>query len=526
MSGYRTSMGARYAIVSGCRHATEAAENVLMDGGNVFDAALAGAAVLCVTLPHAVSIGGDLFALVQQRGSQEITAINATGAAPHRAKIAVFREQGLDSIPVRGPLSVQPPGFFAGWEAISNRWGRLPAARLLEPAIKLARDGFVVGARFARLSKELETTYSSYCGWRDTYFAGGQSIPEGGVLKQERLAASLSLIAKEGAQAFYAGRIANDIVRTLEGAGGIIERADLVSVVPQITPALVTRIRDCQVATQPPISQGAVLLRALRLFAECIEDDTRDLEALWPIAASALRTAFVERARLLGDQPDALKVAEAMIAGRLQSDASSSDSSDLAHAGTETTNISVMDSEGNTASLILSIFADFGSGIVTQETGILLNNRLSGFFLDDDHPNGLRPGKRTMHTLHSVIATCDDGTVFAGGSPGGNAQPQVNLQVLARVLFGQQELKDAVAAPRWMLAPASGAYGKMDQSTRDIWCEPDLPPSCATIFEQAGFRINRMTRPDIGSAKWVQRRQDGTLIAACDQRRDAMTAAA
>ena len=225
--------------------------------------------------------------------------------------------------------------------------------------------------------------------------------------------------------------IAADIVRSVSRAGGLIAPEDLECVAPQVTPALTVDIGALSVATQPPISQGAVLLRALRLTSEQ-RGISEDIRTLWPHAARALQTAFAERLRFLGDQPNSFERAQAMVEGRLPGQPSRLDH---AHAGTETTTISVIDGDGNAVSLILSIFADFGSGVVTDETGILLNSRLSGFFLDEDHPNGLRPGKKTMHTLHSVMVSDLDGPVLAGGSPGGDAQPQVNLQVLSRVLF-------------------------------------------------------------------------------------------
>ena len=148
----------------------------------------------------------------------------------------------------------------------------------------------------------------------------------------------------------------------------------------------------------------------------------------------------------------------------------------MTHLGTETTTISVADADGNIVAMILSIFADFGSGIVTDETGILLNNRLSGFFLDERHPNGLQPGRRAMHTLHSVIVAGEEGLHLAGGSPGGHAQPQVNLQVLSRVLFRNEDIGEAVAAPRWMLVPELDIDGSLPTGKPSVQVEPDFAP--------------------------------------------------
>jgi gamma-glutamyltranspeptidase len=162
----------------------------------------------------------------------------------------------------------------------------------------------------------------------------------------------------------------------------------------------------------------------------------------------------------------------------------------------------VIDGDGNAGSLILSIFADFGSGVVTDETGILLNSRLSGFFLDEDHPNGLRPGKKTMHTLHSVMVCGPCGPMMAGGSPGGDAQPQVNLQILCRVLFRNEDIAQAAGEPRWMLFPGTAPSDLQGGPEPEIRCEPDLDAESRRLFEQAGFRTTVMPRADIGSAKW------------------------
>jgi gamma-glutamyltranspeptidase/glutathione hydrolase len=516
------SSGSRFAVSSGCRYATFVALDILKDGGNVFDAALAGAAVLCVTSPHAVSIGGDLFALVKRQGSAEVTALNSTGSAPRRADIEFYRGKGFDSIPIRGSLSIQIPGFIAGWELMAQRWASRSAAHLLEPAITLARDGFKASARFARLAIELANACGKHRGWTDTYRPSGKSIQPGDLFRQDRLANTLMLIARDGAKAFYDGPIASDIARSVTAAGGIIDVADLNNVTPQVTPSLSTQVAGHAVHTQPPVSQGAVLLRALSLFEQSSMGYGREIDQFWPNAAKAMQTAFAERLQFFGDVPNSFTIAEDMIAGRLSQPLEFV----VGNTGTETTTIAVADAAGNAASLILSIFADFGSAVVTDETGILLNNRLTGFVLDENHPNALKPGKRAMHTLHSVIVLDGNGEfALAGGSPGGHAQPQTNLQVLSRVLMRQADLEDAVRAPRWMLTNASGAYGQSDALMRDIQCEPGISDALKERFKTAGFSTFEMSRPDVGSAKWVQRSKH-QLIAACDERRDAAAAAA
>jgi gamma-glutamyltranspeptidase/glutathione hydrolase len=201
-------------------------------------------------------------------------------------------------------------------------------------------------------------------------------------------------------------------------------------------------IGDLSVATQPPISQGVVLLRALRLASDHFAKDNTDIRTLWPRAARALQTAFSERLRLQGDHPNSFELAQAMIDGRLPS---AQPQPHLARSGRETTTVSVMDGEGNAVSLILSIFANFGSGIVTDETGILLNNCLSGFFLDDHHPNGLKPGKRTMHTLHSVMVCDREVPMLTADRPLATSTVRTPTRSHAAIMGGQAY----VAAPRF-----------------------------------------------------------------------------
>ena len=523
MQGYISACGGRFAIASGCSYATAAAAEILERGGNVVDAAVAGSAVLCVTLPHAVSIGGDLFALIKSAERPDIIAVNATGGAPRRADRSAFASRGLEFIPTRGVLSIQPPGLASGWMALVEHWASLPLAELLVPAIDLARRGFKVGPRLARLCQEVAPTYSAEPGWSRTYLVDGKPLREGDILRQDRLSVTMAHLASEGARAFYGGSIAADIVRSVESTGGLLELGDLECVSADVSPALCTRVGQFSLATQPPVSQGVVLLRSFRLLAEAAADTRLAMPQLWPIAAAAIQTAFSERLQLLGDANDARGCAERILAGELPK---MPFRPITANAASETTTIAILDNSGNAASLILSIFADFGSGVVTEETGILLNNRLSAFFLDPAHPNSISPGKRTMHTLHSVMVSDGGGVLMAGGSPGGDNQPQVNLQVLTRILLRGDDLGETVAAPRWALFPGTVPLELAETPDPLILCEPGIDRSTVEAFGQAGWQTRAMSTPDIGSAKWVKRSADGcTVKAVSDTRRQGAVSA-
>jgi gamma-glutamyltranspeptidase/glutathione hydrolase len=520
MNGISSAEGRRYVIASGCADATAMAAAVLDSGGNIVDAAIAGSAVQCVTSPHLVSIGGDLFAVVKFARDPTVWSVNATGAAPKRADIGLFAARGHSRIPIMGPLSIQTPGLVAGWQALHARWATRPLAALIDPAAALARRGSRVGRRLALSSARHQKAFDAQYGFASAFMAEGKPLREGDMLRQERLAGALEQIVRGGIDPFYRGTIARDIVETVRRAGGIMEQDDLEAVRADISPALTLQLGDLHFATQPPISQGVVLLRALALV-HAEHSGSGDV-ALALAQVRAMRTAFAERLSLLGDGVDARARAEAMVRGAA---ASVVPAPFAAEAGPETTTLSIMDGDGNAISLINSIFADFGSGVVTDETGILLNNRLCAFFLDPRHPNGLQPGKRTMQTLHSVIVSDAEGVRLAGASPGGDLQPQVNLQVLTRTLFQSIPLDEAVATPRWALHPGTHPHHLADHETSFIQVEHGVLPSVQAAFAEGGFPI--VTVEDLGSAKWVMRSPaNGRLAAVSDHRRDGAVAGA
>ena len=513
--------GSRYAVTSGCRDASATAAAILHDGGNIVDAAIAGSAVQCVTSPHLVSIGGDLLCVVKFAHEPQVLALNAVGVAPQAANIAAYKRLGHSLVPLRGPLSVQTPGLVAGWDALHRRWASRPLAALLEPAAQLARNGFQVGSRLARLAVDHANDCKPLHGWSDAFLVSGRFPKIGELLRQERLANALDKIRSEGADAFYRGPIGRDIVQTLRKTGGLLELADLEELKVVFAPALTVAFAGMTVATQPPVSQGVVLLRALALTEqEMGTGHVFEEVALWPAAARAFARAFAERLALLGDGIDSRSRAEAMLAGR----ADATEPIPMhAQAGRETTTLSIIDGQGNAIALINSVFGDFGSGIVTDEYGVLLNNRATSFFLDPRHPNALGPRKSAMHTLHSVLVSDDTGVRMAGGSPGGDQQPQVNLQVLARVLMRNEPLPAAVAAPRWDVYPGTHPHHLATRRSTVVRCEPGIGRDVREAFGGSGFPTETVS--EVGSAKWVARSQSNDLIAAADRRRDGAVAA-
>jgi len=522
-SGSEQAHGANGASAAGTREAAKTAIACLKSGGNVVDAAIAGSAVLTVMIPNATSIGGDLLALVKV-GGQPILAINATGAAPRRATIEAYKALGHKFVPDSGGLAVQGPGLVAGWQALHERWSSKPLTELLAPAIALARDGFPAGWRVSTAAAKHAADFSSFPGWKSVFAPNGSAIKEGERFRQPALARTLATIAEKGPRAFYEGPIARDIASAVQEAGGFLAEEDLAGIKAEIMPALTARYRGLEVASQPPITQGVVLLRALRLLEEMVPEPKRLSPAeFWIAAARALRRAFDERLAILRDGPEARAQAEAIIAGRAES--LGLPRLEFAGAADNTSKISVMDAAGNGVALIQSVYAELGSGVVGEESGVLMNNRMIAFFLDPARANHLAPGRRTMHTLHTFMASDEQGLKWIGGSPGGDNQPQVNLQVLARLVDFGEAPAAAVAAPRWSLVPGTNPR-EIATRAPGIECEGGVPRDLQQAFTAAGFPAQENAELRAGSSKIVGRGvAPGPLGAFADWRREGDVAA-
>ena len=521
--GFKEAHGARAASAAGTREAAEAAAACLKAGGNVVDAAIAGSAVLTVMLPNANSIGGDLLALVKL-GAEPVIAVNATGAAPKRASIEAYRALGHRFVPESGGLAVQGPGLVAGWQALHERWATKPLGELLAPAIALAREGFPAGWRVAEAAGKHVGDYASLPGWKAVFAPDGIAIKEGERFRQPALARTLATIAEKGPRAFYEGSIARDIARAVQKAGGFLAEDDLPDIKAEISPALTTRYRGLEIASQPPITQGVVLLRALGLLQQLTPEPRRMSRAAFAVAvARVLRRAFDERLAILRDGPEARAQAAEILAGRAE--AVGLPRFEFAAAADNTTKLSVMDRDGNGVAVIQSVYAELGSGVVGEETGVLMNNRMIAFFLDPGRANHLAPGRRTMHTLHTFMAADEHGLKWIGGSPGGDNQPQVNPQVLTRILDFGEAPGEAVAAPRWSLVPGTKPKD-IAQQQPGIECETGLPAEVRQAFAAAGFPV--MEKPSLraGSSKIVGRGvTPGPLAAYADWRREGDVAA-
>jgi gamma-glutamyltranspeptidase/glutathione hydrolase len=450
---HRPTVRAANGIVASGHHlATAAGLAALRDGGSAVDAAIAAAAVCAVVLPQRNAIGGDVFALVYDARARTVTAYNGSGAAPATVDALAFGHGFGD----HGVKLATVPGCVAAWGDMLADHGRLGLDRVLSPAIGYAAEGFPVSdALSAAIGEEADRIGADPTAAR-IYSPRGRRPRAGEMLQQSDLAASLRAIATDGAETFYRGALAERLADGIAELGGWITADDLAAHRTDRRDPIETTYRGLRVIGQPPVSQGHVLLEELAIA------DGLDLRSMEWGSAEQIHTmveikklAFADRDAMAGDPravPFAVEelLADAFIAHRRRAiGGRSAEHVEPAALPADTTYLAVVDRDGNAVSLIESVFSAFGSATVVPGTGILLNNRLSGFSLDARSANVLAPGKRPVHTLNTVMVLDGSAPRFVYGTPGRHAQVQTNFQLGVGLIDHELDVQEAIEAPRW-----------------------------------------------------------------------------
>jgi gamma-glutamyltranspeptidase/glutathione hydrolase len=452
MSHRPTVRSANGIVASGHHLATAAGLAALRDGGSAVDAAIAAAAVCAVVLPNRCAIGGDVFVLVYDARTRAVTAYNGSGAAP----LSVDEMAFVHGFGDRGARLATVPGAVAAWADMLADHGRLGIDRALAPAIRYAAEGFPVSdVLSAAIGEEADRLGDDPTAAR-TYTPRGVRPRPGEMLEQPDLAMSLRAVAAGGADAFYRGELAERIAAGIASLGGWMSPDDLAAHRTDRRDPIETPYRGLRVVGQPPVSQGHVLLEELAI-AEGL-----DLRAMGWGSAEQVHTmveikklAFADRDAMAGDPRavrfDATELFNERYAAqrRRAIAARASERTEPAALPADTTYLAVVDRDGNAVSLIESVFSAFGAATIVPGTGILLNNRLSGFSLDPRSPNALEPGKRPVHTLNAVIVLDGSAPRFVFGTPGRHAQVQTNFQLGVGLIDHELDVQEAIEAPRW-----------------------------------------------------------------------------
>jgi gamma-glutamyltranspeptidase / glutathione hydrolase len=474
---------------------------VLMDGGNAIDAAFAAAAVLGVVQPMMSGLGGDSFLLYYHRATRRIWAVNGSGPAPRALSLDYIRDHARGVLPARGMLSAGVPGSVDVMCTALEQWGSggLDLGDILAPAIRYAEEGAPVAEAVAGVWASERDVLALFDSSRNAFLNRGNAYQAGERFSAPDYGCSLRLIAGAGRDTFYGGELGARIAAYSRAHGGLLREEDLAAYHCEIYEPITTTYRDCTVYSTAPPSQGAILLEMLNLVEgyELSAFPWADAQAIH-LMVEAKKLAFADRNAYLADPHFHANPLSTLLDKRyamrrrqaIQADASmvTVPPGAPAEALGDTTSLCVADRDGNMVSLITSLSAAFGCAEVIDGTGILLNNRVGrGFTTDETSPNVLAPGKRTMHTLHCYLVVRNGEPYLAGGTPGGDGQPQINLQVLTNMLDWRMNVQEAIEAPRWVSFP--GTDPTTIPAPFELRLEPGIGDEVMVQLQRLGHRI-------------------------------------
>ncbi|MDN3518585.1 gamma-glutamyltransferase family protein [Aquisalimonas lutea] len=511
--------------------AAEAGRDVLRDGGSAVEAMVAAAAAIAVVYPHMNAIGGDGFWLIGNDGAAPL-GIDACGPTAAAADRAFYDARGhASAIPARGPhAALTVPGTVAGWQRAlaspGSGAGRLPLARLLEPAIRHARDGVPASTGLARLAADKRGELEDVPGFADTFLAGGAPPETGAVFRQPRLADTLEQLARAGLDDFYRGEIAAALADDLAAMDSPVDRGDLAGFDAMTVDPLGLDLGGGRVYNMPPPTQGLASLLILGIFERLGVERAEGFAHVHGLV-EATKQAFQVRDRYVTDPAfmdrDPCGFLDAAFLDGAAARISAERALPWPQAGApgDTVWLGAMDRDGRSVSFIQSIYWEFGAGVVSPATGVLMQNRGMSFSLDPAGRQALQPGRRPFHTLNPAMARLNDGRTLVYGTMGGEGQPQTQAAVFSRhVLFGQA-LQDAVTAPRWLLGRTWGS------TSTSLKFESRFEPALIEAMAAAGHDVEVLGpfEDAMGHAGAISRRADGVFEGAADPRSDGQVAA-
>ena len=431
--------------------------DILKEGGNAIDAAIAANAALGLMEPTGNGIGGDLFAIVWIEKEKKLYGLNASGRSPENLTLKYFKENNFKSIPAYGPLPVSVPGCVDGWFELHNKFGKIKMRDILSPTIKYAEDGFPVTELVSYYMKNASDNFQDYPNFKETYFIDDSTPEKGQVFKNPDLANTLRTIVKNGKKGFYEGEIAHTIANFVQDQGGFLSYDDLKNHKSEWIEPVSTNYRGYDVWELPPNGQGIAALQILNLL------EGYDIRSMGFGSADyihhfveAKKIAFADRAKYYADMDfneipvDYLISKEYADIRRKEINSENSASTVLPGdiENGDTIYLTTADSEGNMVSLIQSNYRGMGSGMVPNDLGFMLQDRGELFSLDENHFNVYAPKKRPFHTIIPAFITKDGNPFISFGLMGGAMQPQGHAQIVINIIDFDMNLQEAGDAPR------------------------------------------------------------------------------
>lgn len=502
--------------------ATQVALQILREGGNAMDAAIAASAVLSVVESYSSGIGGDCFILYHEAKTGQLHALNGSGRAPAAASIEAMHARGFDSIPEQGILPVTVPGAIDAWSSANQKLGKLEFSSLLKPAIQYAEEGYVVSPIIAQNWKDCEALLAQSAEASAAYLVDGKAPAAGSVHRQPDLARSLSLIAEQGRDAFYDGAIAKEIVRYSDSQNGLLSLEDFASHRSEWVEPIHSQYRGYDVYEIPPNGQGITTLMALNILAQTRLSDYAHLSAEHVhFLSEAFSLAMAERDRFISDPAFNTLPVEHLLSDEFAAQQFARIRFDRAlpqpvtsalpnHR--DTVYLTVVDKDRNACSFINSVFHSFGSGLVAGNSGINLQNRGAGFTLETGHFNQLEGRKRPMHTIIPAMVYQNGLPVLSFGVMGGQYQAMGQAYVLSNWIDYGMDVQQALDAPRFFLYDG------------ELTVETGIPQATRDALSQFGHKVIQADSPHGGGQAiyidWAQ----SVLHGGSDPRKDGLAA--
>jgi gamma-glutamyltranspeptidase/glutathione hydrolase len=531
-AGRSVTVAANGIVATSHPLAAQVGLDVLKNGGNAVDAAIATSAAMGLMEPMSCGIGGDLFAIVWDAKTQKLYGLNANGRAPGKASVAFFKSKGLDEIPTTGPLSWSVPGCVDGWDELRKKFGTKPFAELLAPSIRYAEDGVAVPEVIAGYWRGAETSKDE--DFRKVYLREGKAPRMGEVFRNPALAETYKRIAKDGRDDFYKGETARRLTAFSQRKGGLLTADDLAKHTSEWIDPVKTSYRGHDVYELPPPGQGIAALQMLNLL------EPHDLKKLgpsspeyWHLFIEAKKLAYADRAKFYADPLFSRVPVKHLISKeyaaergkRIDLNRASDDvtAGDAKLGMADTIYLCVVDKDRNCVSLIQSNYFGFGSRLAAPDLGFAIQNRGTLFALDENHANVLKPGKRPFHTIIPAMALKDGKPWFTFGVMGGDMQPQGHVQVLVNLIDFGMNVQAAGEAPRIEHVGSATPTGKPAAANGGtVQLEPGISEEILIGLLRRGHDVKRVAVNGGGYQGILIDPKTGSLFGGTEARKDGM----
>jgi gamma-glutamyltranspeptidase / glutathione hydrolase len=484
--------------------ATQAALDILKLGGSAVDAAICANAILGLMEPTGCGIGGDLFAIIWDAKTQKLHGLNASGRSPKKLTREYFLENGYENIPSSGALSLSVPGAVDGWFELHQKFGKLHMQAILQPAIDYGNNGFPVTELIAYYLDRSIARFGHFPNFRETYMPNGAMPAKGEIFRNPALSNTYALLAKEGRDAFYRGKIARTIDAHVQQSGGFLDYDDLASHTSTWVEPVSANYRGYDVWQLPPNGQGIAALQMLNILEQ------HDIASMGLYSAEyihlfteAKKLAYEDRAKYYADMDFGPVPVKRLISKEYarernklihperaarRIDAGLSDSPNTIY-------LTVADKEGNMVSLIQSNYRGMGSGVTPPGLGFVLQNRGEGFTLQPGQFNTYEPGKRPFHTIIPSFITKDGLPYMSFGVMGGDMQPQGHVQIVVNMIDFGMNLQEAGDAPRIYHTGSSEPTGQQMTDGGALMLESGFPYETIRNLIQKGHRVQWTVGP-------------------------------